>query len=96
MLTSRRQMILWTAIGWGIGLGLVIATVYALRLFQTAFHGEPREKWIIKDLSARETGTLFLAIALLVLLGLYPALVLGMVGHSVSGVLALLAAGGGV
>ena len=54
------------------GLGLVIATVYSLRLFQTAFHGAPREKWVIKDLSARETGTLFLAIALLVLLRAVP------------------------
>jgi NADH:ubiquinone oxidoreductase subunit 4 (subunit M) len=69
--------------------------VYALRLFQTAFHGAPRETWILTDLSARETGTLFLAIALLVLLGLYPAFILGMVGNSVSGVLALIAAGGG-
>ena len=77
------------------GFGLVIATVYALRLFMTAFHGAPRETWILSDLSARETGTLFLAIALLVLLGLFPAFILGMVGHSVSGVLALFAAGGG-
>ena len=77
------------------GLGLVIATVYSLRLFQTAFHGAPRENWTLTDLGARETGTLFVAIALLVLLGLYPVPVLHMVEHSVSGVLAVLAAGGG-
>jgi NADH-quinone oxidoreductase subunit M len=77
------------------GLGLVIATVYALRLFQTAFHGVPRETWTLADLSARETGTLFLAIALLVLFGLYPMPILNMVGQSVSGVLAVIAAGGG-
>jgi NADH-quinone oxidoreductase subunit M len=77
------------------GLGLVIATVYALRLFQTALHGVPRETWTLADLSARETGTLFLAIALLVLFGLYPMPILNMVGQSVSGVLAVIAAGGG-
>jgi NADH-quinone oxidoreductase subunit M len=77
------------------GLGLVIATVYALRLFQTAFHGAPRETWTLTDLSAREAGTLFAAIALLVLFGLYPMPILHMVEQSVSGVLAVIAAGGG-
>jgi NADH-quinone oxidoreductase subunit M len=77
------------------GLGLVIATVYALRLFQTAFHGTPRESWKLADLGARETGTLFVAIALLVLFGLYPMPILHMVEQSVSGVLAMIAAGGG-
>jgi len=78
------------------GLGLVVATVYALRLFQTAFHGSPREKWALTDLDPRETGTLFVAIALLVLFGLYPLPILHMVEHSVSGVLALVSAGGSV
>jgi len=78
------------------GAGLVIATVYALRLFQTAFHGAPREKWTLTDLDPRETGTLFLAIALLVLFGLYPLPILHMVEQSVSDVLALVSAGGGV
>jgi NADH-quinone oxidoreductase subunit M len=77
------------------GLGLVIATVYALRLFQTAFHGTPRETWTLTDLGARETGTLFVAIALLVLFGLYPMPILHMVEQSVNGVLAVIAAGGG-
>jgi NADH-quinone oxidoreductase subunit M len=78
------------------GLGLVIATVYALRLFQTAFHGAPREKWTLTDLDPREAGTLFVAIALLVLFGLYPLPILHMVERSVSGVLALVSAGGSV
>jgi len=78
------------------GVGLVIATVYALRLFQTAFHGAPREKWTLTDLDPRETGTLFLAIALLVLFGLYPMPILHMVERSVSGLLALVGAGGSV
>jgi len=78
------------------GLGLVVATIYALRLFQSAFHGAPREKWTLTDLDPRETGTLFLAIALLVFFGLYPLPILHMVQQSVSGVLALVSAGGSV
>ncbi|HTZ51996.1 MAG TPA: NADH-quinone oxidoreductase subunit M [Spirochaetia bacterium] len=78
------------------GAGLVVATVYALRLFQGAFHGAPREKWTLTDLDPRETGTLFLAIALLVFFGLYPMPILHMVQQSVSGVLALVSAGGSV
>ncbi|HEY9594490.1 MAG TPA: NADH-quinone oxidoreductase subunit M, partial [Spirochaetia bacterium] len=74
--------------------GLVIATVYALRLFQMAFHGSPREKWTLRDLSARETGVLFLMIALLVVFGLYPQPILRMVDQSVTGVLSLVAQGG--
>ncbi len=76
------------------GIGLVIATIYALRLFQTVFHGAPREKWTLTDLDARETGTLFFAIALLVLFGFYPLPILHMVEQTVSGVLAVIAAGG--
>jgi NADH-quinone oxidoreductase subunit M len=76
------------------GIGLVIATVYSLRMFQAAFHGAPREKWNIADLSALETGVLFLMIALLVLLGVFPQPVLRMVEHAVTGLLALVSTGG--
>ena len=76
------------------GAGLVIATIYALRMFQTAFHGGPREKWTIADLSVLETGVLFVMIALLVLLGVFPQPILRMVEHAVSGVLALVTTGG--
>ncbi len=77
------------------GVGLAIATVYSLRLFQTAFHGAPKEKRSLPDLTSLETGTLFFMIALLVLFGLYPMPILHMVDTSVTGVLAALAAGGG-
>jgi NADH-quinone oxidoreductase subunit M len=76
------------------GIGLVIATVYALRMFQMAFHGAPREKWTLSDLSGREAGVLFVMIALLVFLGLFPQGVLDMVGKAVSGVLEAVTAGG--
>ena len=77
------------------GVGLVIATIYALRMFQTAFHGSPRESWTLPDLSGLERGVLFLMIALLVGLGLYPQPLLGMVGKVVAGVLAVVSTGGG-
>jgi NADH-quinone oxidoreductase subunit M len=74
--------------------GLVIAAIYALRMFQAAFHGAPRETWKIADLSVVETSVLFLMIALLVLLGVFPQPVLRLVEHAVSGVLALVSTGG--
>jgi NADH-quinone oxidoreductase subunit M len=76
------------------GIGLVIATVYALRMFQMAFHGAPRERWTLPDLSGREKSVLFIMIALLVFLGLFPQGVLDMVGKAVSGVLEAVTAGG--
>jgi NADH-quinone oxidoreductase subunit M len=76
------------------GVGLVIATVYALRMFQAAFHGGPREKWTLADLSVMETAVLFVMIALLVVLGVFPQPVLRIVERAVSGVLALVSAGG--
>jgi NADH-quinone oxidoreductase subunit M len=76
------------------GVGLVVATVYALRMFQMAFHGAPRETWKIRDLGARENGVLFVMIALLVALGFFPQGVLSMVGKAVSGMLEAVTAGG--
>jgi NADH-quinone oxidoreductase subunit M len=70
------------------GLGLVIAMVYALRMIQLAFHGSPRETWVFPDLSALETGVLYLMISLLVVLGLFPQSILRVVDKVVAGVLA--------
>jgi NADH-quinone oxidoreductase subunit M len=78
------------------GVGLVFATVYSLRLFQTAFHGSPKENWTLPDLSLRETWVLFLMIALLVLFGLYPQPILRMVDQTVAGVLSMVVTGGGL
>jgi NADH-quinone oxidoreductase subunit M len=76
------------------GLGLVIATIYSLRLFQTAFHGAPREAWTLPDLSALETVALFVMIAALVIFGFYPRPLLDMVRGVVTGVLAAVQQGG--
>jgi len=86
------------------GVGLVIATVYALRMFQMAFHGGPRitasaagprQPGSIPDHSALDTAVLFLMIALLVGLGMFPQPVLAIVDRVVAGVLAAVSAGGG-
>jgi NADH-quinone oxidoreductase subunit M len=53
-------------------LGLVTATVYALRVVQRTFHGPNTEGWRIPDLTARDMATMAVMIAALVWLGLYP------------------------
>ena len=73
--------------------GLVLAMLYALRMIQLAFHGSPRESWTIPDLSFMETGVLYVMIALLIVLGLFPQTILRVVDQVVAGVLAT--AGGG-
>jgi NADH-quinone oxidoreductase subunit M len=70
------------------GVGLVVATAYALRMFQLAFHGRPRaEGPKIRDLVGREIFMLFLMIAALVGLGLYPRPLLRILDRVVAGVL---------
>jgi NADH-quinone oxidoreductase subunit M len=82
------------ALAVAAGLGLVLATVYGLRMFGLAFHGGPRERWEIPDLSAREATALFVLIALLVGLGLYPYPVLRAVNGLVTEILSTVAPGG--
>jgi NADH-quinone oxidoreductase subunit M len=57
-------------------LGLVAATVYALRLIQWTFHGPTTEGRRIPDLTARDMAAMAVMIAALVWLGLYPQAVL--------------------
>jgi NADH-quinone oxidoreductase subunit M len=75
------------------GLGLVIAMIYALRMIQLSFHGSPREKWVFPDLSILETGVLYVMIALLIVLGLFPQAILRTVDQVVAGVLATVGGG---
>ncbi|HTX71278.1 MAG TPA: NADH-quinone oxidoreductase subunit M [Rectinemataceae bacterium] len=67
------------------GLGLVVAMVYALRMFQLAFHGGPREKLSIPDLGALEMATLGGMVAGLFWLGLYPQGALRLLGGLAAG-----------
>jgi len=57
-------------------LGLVAATVYALKMVQSAFHGPGPREWQINDLYVRELGVFAALIILLLWLGLYPQPVL--------------------
>jgi len=56
-------------------LGLVVAVIYAIWLFQKVFHGAERRGFA--DLSVREVVVVTLMVAPLLILGLYPRPVLG-------------------
>ncbi len=66
---SWRASHAWTAVATA---GLVLATVYSLRIVQCTFHGENRQGWEIPDLGVRELAVLAVAVAGLLGLGLYP------------------------
>ncbi|MBI3804619.1 MAG: NADH-quinone oxidoreductase subunit M [Nitrospirae bacterium] len=52
--------------------GLLAATLYALRLVERTFHGPNLHRWRLPDLSAREIVVLVPLILALIWLGLYP------------------------
>jgi len=72
--------------------GLVLATIYSLRLVHGTFLGPNRESWRIADLTPRELAVLAVLAAGLLWLGFYPAPVLDAVAPAVD---AVVAAGGG-
>jgi NADH-quinone oxidoreductase subunit M len=57
-------------------IGVLVATFYALRLVQRAFHGANLHEWRLPDLSRREALILAPMIVVLLWLGLYPRTVL--------------------
>jgi NADH-quinone oxidoreductase subunit M len=57
-------------------IGVLVATFYALRLVQRAFHGPNLHDWRLPDLGRREALILAPMILVLLWLGLYPAPVL--------------------
>ncbi|MGH8067792.1 MAG: NADH-quinone oxidoreductase subunit M [Candidatus Entotheonellia bacterium] len=57
-------------------LGLVTATIYALRMIQRTFHGPNAGGWQLPDGSAREMAMMAAMVAAIVWLGLYPQPVL--------------------
>jgi NADH-quinone oxidoreductase subunit M len=57
-------------------IGVLVATFYALRLVQRAFHGANVHAWRLPDLVKREILVLAPMIVLLLWLGLYPLPVL--------------------
>jgi NADH-quinone oxidoreductase subunit M len=56
--------------------GILMSTLYALRLVQRAFHGANVHQWVLPDLAVREVLILAPMIATLLWLGLYPQVVL--------------------
>jgi NADH-quinone oxidoreductase subunit M len=57
-------------------IGVLVATFYALRLVQRAFHGPNLNEWRLPDLNRREALILVPMIVVLLWLGLYPRPVL--------------------
>ena len=57
-------------------IGVLFATLYALRLVQRAFHGPNPNHWSLDDLRPREAAALAIMMIALVWLGLYPQPVL--------------------
>ncbi len=90
MLGVYRVSPVWAVLA---GAGLVLATVYALRMFQLAFHGGPREVWKIPDLNAREAAILLVMIGALIGFGLYPQPILRAVDQVVAGVVGAVPGG---
>jgi NADH-quinone oxidoreductase subunit M len=65
-------------------LGLIVATIYALRLIQQTFYGENRAGWKIPDFSLRHMAMMVVVIVVLVCLGLFPQPVLNTAGPALS------------
>jgi NADH-quinone oxidoreductase subunit M len=65
-------------------LGVIVAAIYLLWAYQQVFQGEPTGATAtLRDLDARERGVLAPLLALMVLLGVYPKLVLDRIQPSV-------------
>src|ERR671924_24728 len=70
VLVGAFQVNMWLAIV--AAMGLVMATIYALRLVQQTFYGPNPMGWRVPDLAPRELAMLGVMIVSLVGLGLYP------------------------
>ncbi len=69
--------------------GVVLAAIYLLWSYQRVFTGEPdrEENKALKDLSVREIGLLAPLVALVLVIGLYPSILLDKIGPSTEAVL---------
>lgn len=71
-------------------LGLVAATIYALRIMQKVFYGKEQKEWIITDFGYREMGIMVSLSAAIIWLGLFPATVLNLAKPTVMSVIGSL------
>jgi len=78
--------------------GLVAATVYALWLVQSGFHGPMRREWKIPDLGVREIAVMGVMTVGLLWLGFFPQTLLDAMGAALKGLeqAAAVAAAGGL
>lgn len=67
--------------------GLVAATIYALWLIQSAFHGPLRREWKLSDLGAREMAVMGVLMLVLLWLGFFPQTVLDTTGTALRAML---------
>jgi NADH-quinone oxidoreductase subunit M len=76
---------------WGVipTFGVVVSAIYLLWAYQRVFHGEPTPRVAqTVDLDVRERAVLAPLVAVMVLLGVYPKVVLDLIGPSVTHLLA--------
>jgi NADH-quinone oxidoreductase subunit M len=64
--------------------GIVIAAIYLLSMYRQAMHGPEAPNLVGPDLSSREAVALAPLVVLIVVLGIYPALLLGTLENSVN------------
>lgn len=62
------------------GLGVILGAVYTLNLVQKVAYGEPKTSNVIADVSKNELLGLVIIIALIIVLGVYPKLLFGIIG----------------
>ncbi len=72
-------------------LGIVIGAGYILWMLQRAFYGPPQERYNgVKDADTLEKGYLFALAALIMLVGIYPAIVTDVIKLGISPIVSLL------
>ena len=73
LLGAYQVSVLWAVLA---AIGLVAASVYALRMLQASFHGKAVHTWQVPDLALRETAAMTCMVVIIVWLGLFPQWVL--------------------
>jgi NADH-quinone oxidoreductase subunit M len=71
-------------------IGLVLGTVYSLRIFQRVFQGPKIKEWTMSDLSWREAIVIGSLVLVILWLGLYPQPVIDTVRPVIANVLGYL------
>lgn len=62
------------------GLGVILGAVYTLNMVQKVAYGEAKTSVVVKDVSKNELLGLVVIIALIVVLGVYPKILFGIIG----------------